>query len=98
MAHSPITSADSEALCLQRSIVGCLLGTAVGDALGLPVEALSRGRQQKLYPKIDGHRFVFGHGMISDDTEHCCMTAQALIVSAGDAAVFSPRPSLKLRW
>jgi len=98
MAHSPITSADSEALCLQRSIVGCLLGTAVGDALGLPVEALSRRRQHRLYQKIEGHRFVFGHGMISDDTEHSCMAAQALIVSAGDPVVFARSFTWKLRW
>jgi len=98
MTHSPITSADSEALCLQRSIVGWLLGTAVGDALGLPMEALSRRRQQRLYPKTEDHRFVFGHGMISDDTEHSCMAAQALIVSAGNPVVFARSFAWKLRW
>src|SRR5258708_1528943 len=98
MTQSPITSADSETFRLQRSIIGCLLGTAVGDALGLPVEALSRRRQQKLYPKIEGHRFVLGHGMVSDDTEHSCMAAQALIVSAGDPAIFARSFAWKLRW
>lgn len=94
------SSADigREVVQRQHSIIGCLLGTAVGDALGLPVEALSRRRQQRLYPKIEGHRFLFGHGMISDDTEHSCMTAQALIVSAGDPAIFGRRFAWKLRW
>ncbi|HEV2988506.1 MAG TPA: ADP-ribosylglycohydrolase family protein [Candidatus Angelobacter sp.] len=82
----------------RRSIVGCLLGCAVGDALGLPYEALSRKRQLKLYPEISGHRFIFGRGMISDDTEHICMAAQALIVSAGDPEQFSTSFTRRLRW
>lgn len=82
----------------RRGIIGCLLGTAVGDALGLPCEALSFKRQQKLYPEIDGHHFIFGRGMISDDTEHSCMTAQALIVSAGEPGRFSQNFAWRLRW
>jgi ADP-ribosyl-[dinitrogen reductase] hydrolase len=81
----------------QNSIIGCLLGTAVGDALGLPYEAISRQRQKKLYPEITSHRFVFGRGMISDDTEHSCITAQALLVSAGDPVAFSRSLSWRLR-
>jgi ADP-ribosyl-[dinitrogen reductase] hydrolase len=82
----------------RRGIIGCLLGAAVGDALGLPCEALSPNRQQKLYPEIDGHHFIFEHGMISDDTEHSCMTAQALIVSAGEPDRFSQSFARRLRW
>lgn len=70
------------------AIVGCLLGTAVGDALGLPYEGLTRDRQRVLYPVIDRHQLVFGKGMISDDTEHTCFVAQALIASAGNVDKF----------
>jgi ADP-ribosylglycohydrolase len=79
-------------------ILGCLLGTAVGDALGLPYEALSRKRQQKLYPQLGGHHFIFRRGMISDDTEHSCMTAQALIVSGGEPSRFCHSLAWRLRW
>lgn len=82
----------------QRSIIGCLLGCAVGDALGLPCEALSRKRQQKLFGEINGHRFIFGHGMISDDTEHSCMVAQSLIVAACDPDLFARNFARRLRW
>jgi ADP-ribosyl-[dinitrogen reductase] hydrolase len=82
----------------QQSIVGCLLGTVVGDALGLPCEALSRGRQQKLYPEISGHQFIFGHGMVSDDSEHTCMVAQTLLVSAGDPTTFASSLARRLRF
>ena len=56
-------------------IAGVLLGTAVGDALGLPREGISR-RIFILPPPR--HQFLFGHGMVSDDTEHACMVGQAL--------------------
>ena len=63
------------------SLIGSLLGTAVGDALGLPYEGLTPQRATKLLGKPERHRFLFGHGMISDDTEHSCMVAQALIIA-----------------
>jgi ADP-ribosylglycohydrolase len=79
---------QSEANEREAAIVGCLLGTAVGDSMGLPSEGLSKRRQRRRYPHINGHRFLFGRGMISDDTEHACMVAQSLITSAGDVQAF----------
>jgi hypothetical protein len=49
---------------------GTLLGTAVGDAIGLPFEGLSRRRVQRLLREPLGHQLFFGRGMVSDDTEH----------------------------
>jgi len=72
----------------QTHIVGCILGTAVGDAIGLPYEGLSRHRAAKLFGQPERHRFFFGHGMISDDTEQTCMVAQSLIASGGDVDSF----------
>src|ERR1700677_980774 len=81
----------------QESIVGCLFGMAVGDALGLPRESLSPRRANRLFGPIERHQFLFGHGMFSDDTEHACMTAQALLVSAGDPEQFLRALSWRLR-
>lgn len=65
------------------SLAGCLLGTAVGDALGLPYEGLSPRRRARLFPKMDRyHLLPFGRGMCSDDTEHTIMVAKALIETA----------------
>ena len=67
----------------ERAIIGCLLGTAVGDALGLACEGLSRRRQLKLFPDLAGYKLLpHGKGMCSDDTEHTCMVAQSLIETA----------------
>lgn len=56
-------------MTIQQRVAGLLLGGAVGDSLGLPMEGLSRSRQQKWWPGALRHRFLLGRGMISDDTE-----------------------------
>src|SRR4051794_5884011 len=79
-------------------LTGALLGTAVGDALGLPREGLSRRRAQRLYGKGPiRHRFVLGRGMLSDDTEHACMTAQALLAAPEDEMRFARSLAWRLR-
>lgn len=80
------------------SIIGCLLGTAVGDAMGLPCEGLSKRRQLRFYPRLNQHHFLFGRGMVSDDTENTCMVAQALIVSKGDVQLFTKDLAWRLRF
>ncbi|HLV80345.1 MAG TPA: ADP-ribosylglycohydrolase family protein [Chthonomonadaceae bacterium] len=67
------------------SVAGCLLGTAVGDAIGLSYEGLTPGRQRKLFPHVERYHLLFGRGMVSDDTEHTCMVAQALIARSHSA-------------
>ncbi len=69
---------------------GVILGTAAGDALGLPREGLSAQRARALFgdPPLR-HRFLLGHGMISDDTEHTCLLAQALLRQPDDADRFA---------
>lgn len=81
----------------ERAVVGCLLGTAVGDALGLPGENLSPRRLERLYGHLDSYRFLFGRGMCSDDTEHACMVAQALLASKGGLPAFTRSLAWRLR-
>jgi ADP-ribosylglycohydrolase len=83
-------------MSLEDAIVGCLLGTAVGDAVGLWCEGMSPRRQRRFHAQV-GHHFLFGRGMTSDDTEHACMLAQALIVSAGDERRFLKSLGRRLR-
>lgn len=79
-------------------LAGLLLGGAVGDSLGLPGEGISPQRQRKLWPGDLRHRFLFGRGMISDDTEHAFMTAQAMLEAGGDVERFRRSLAWKLRW
>ena len=79
-------------------IIGCILGTAVGDALRLPYEGVSSKRAPRLLGPPDRYRFFFRRGMISDDTEHTCMFAQSLIEANGDVDLFARRFATRLRW
>lgn len=81
-----------------EALEGAILGCAVGDALGLPYEGLSRLRGVRLLGPPDHHRFFFGRGMVSDDTEHTCMVAQALCAAPADPDAFARHLARRLRW
>lgn len=80
------------------AIRGCLIGAAVGDALGLPAEGLSPQRIARLWKGEWRMRLVRGRGMVSDDTEHTYAVAEALSVANGDAERFRRVLAGKLRW
>lgn len=71
---------------MKNRLAGIILGTAVGDALGLPAEGISRKRMYRMFSGPWRHRFLFGHGMVSDDTEHTFFVAQSLLAQPRDAA------------
>lgn len=81
----------------QDNLRAVLLGTAAGDALGLPAEGLSPETIHRRWKGLWKMRLVFGRGMISDDTEHAVMTAQALSNSKGDPLVFQRGLARRLR-
>jgi len=76
---------------------GLLLGCAVGDALGLPAEGLSPERIKRLWGSEWRHRFIFGRGMISDDTEHTIFVAQSILAHPNDSQRFQHALANKLR-
>lgn len=82
----------------KSQLLGCIIGTAVGDALGLPYENVSRQRAPRLLGAPDRHRLVGRYGMFSDDTEHTCMVAQALIASNLNCEAFTQNLGRRLRW
>ncbi len=82
----------------QDHIIGCLLGTALGDAIGLPYEGLSPQRAAKLLGPPERHRFFCGRGMVSDDTEHTCMVALSLIEAGQDVEAFKKSLAKRFRW
>jgi len=73
---------------LRTALTGCLLGGAVGDALGLSYEGLSRVRGTRLFPAVEHYHFLGRKGCCSDDTEHACLTAQALLETTAYTPAF----------
>jgi ADP-ribosyl-[dinitrogen reductase] hydrolase len=65
-------------------VVGVLLGTAIGDALGLPLEGLSARAIARRFGRIDRYRLLGPWGFVSDDTALTALAAQSLLVAGGD--------------
>ena len=63
---------------LRDRVAGTLLGTALGDALGLPCEGLSANRIARRFGKLDRFRLLGRTGYVSDDTEQSALVAQSL--------------------
>jgi ADP-ribosyl-[dinitrogen reductase] hydrolase len=82
----------------QEALAGTLLGTLVGDALGLPREGLSRGQAALRFGHGPLHYQLFlGRGLGSDDTEHACMVGQALLAQPTEASAFARNLGWRLR-
>lgn len=77
---------------------GLILGTAVGDALGLPAEGFRPETIRRLGWSKWKHRFIFGKGMVSDDTEHTVFVAQSLICHRDNPKKFKSCLAWKFRW
>lgn len=60
-------------------IAGLLLGTALGDALGLPLEGLSAAIIRKRFPDLEAFHLIGQRGFVSDDTEQSALVAEALL-------------------
>jgi len=86
-------------------VVGCLVGGAVGDALGAPVEFLSAAEIAKRFGEkgITGYEPAYGRrGAITDDTQLTLFTAEGLMRARGRAGETAGAPDeihrAYLRW
>ena len=70
---------------IYQKIIYC---TAIGDALGLSFEGMSRKRIAKFNKALDRYYLILNKGMVSDDTDHTFILASALSQSNGDIKVF----------
>ncbi|MGH3727305.1 MAG: ADP-ribosylglycohydrolase family protein [Micromonosporaceae bacterium] len=81
----------SDALRLDRA-QGCLVGVALGDAMGMPGELWPRAQVKahfgwidRFLPGPDGHFVVdgFAAGQVTDDTQQTLMLAEAILSAGG---------------
>jgi ADP-ribosyl-[dinitrogen reductase] hydrolase len=59
-------------------LTGVLLGTALGDALGLACEGMSAKRIARRFGRLDRYHLLGRTGYVSDDTEQSALVAQSL--------------------
>ncbi len=97
-AHNHADSHAPSPQATQQQILGCLWGLALGDAVGLPREGITPQRATRLFGGGPLEHGLLGrYGMISDDTEHHCMTAQAWLAAQGDPKRFGRSLAWRLR-
>ena len=83
---------------LVDALQGCVLGTAVGDSVGLPFENLSQRSVAKLMRRPLEQSLLFGKGVVSDDTEHTVMVLLSLLEAGRDAVRFRTCLAKRFRW
>lgn len=71
---------------MPRSIEGALLGCAVADALGLPMEGMKPTTIARRFGDLDRFHLLGRIGFVSDDTEQTALVAEALAVGGVDEA------------
>lgn len=79
--------AEPATVTLQERLVGCLLGTAVGDALGLLIEGLNAETIARRFGRVDRFRLLGATGFVSDDAEQAALIAQTLVRHPADPEV-----------
>ncbi|MBI5208396.1 MAG: ADP-ribosylglycohydrolase family protein [Elusimicrobia bacterium] len=68
----------------ESRLAGALLGTALGDALGLPAERLPAETVARRFGRMDRFHLLGRMGFVSDDTEQAALVAQSLALHPAD--------------
>lgn len=71
---------------LEDRVAGALLGTALGDALGLPCEGMRPRTIVRRFGLVDRFHLLGRTGFVSDDTEQTALLAQSLTTSDFEVA------------
>src|SRR4051812_43507445 len=85
MNTRPASASDPGSLPCDDRLAGVLLGTALGDALGLPAEGMSAAAIARRFGRVNRFRLLDGTGYVSDDAEHSALVAESLIAHPEDA-------------
>lgn len=75
-----------------------ILGTAIGDSMGLPAENLSSRAVRRRWKGRWKQQFLFRYGMVTDDTEHTIWVVRSLMEAPDNAEKFQKRLASRLRW
>ena len=82
MRSATILDQDIQAK-LENKFIGCLLGGAVGDALGFTSENMSRQRIQAKYSRLTDYKIKPNWAYYTDDTQLSIVLAETLLANGG---------------
>ena len=83
----------------EKSIEGLLLGTSIGDALGLGRAGLSRSSTLRIMGRGPiNYCLIPGVGIVSSDTHRMLMTLQAILRSRSQMEMFRRNFAMRLRF
>ena len=74
---------QSEQARLEDKFIGCLLGGAVGDALGFTTENMSRKRIQAKFSRLTDYKVKPSWAYYTDDTQLTIALAETLVANNG---------------
>jgi len=76
---------ESKEPSIRDRFIGCLLGTAIGDALGMPVEGWSAEAIRRRYGTLadfqPSPQYQLGAGQFTDDTKMMLMHAESIVTT-----------------
>ncbi len=82
-----MTASNTDTISIEDRFIGCLLGLAVGDAVGAAVEFKPRGSFTPITDMVGGGPWSLSPGQWTDDTSMALCLAESLITCNGfDAA------------
>ena len=82
----------------KEKIYGCLLGGAIGDALGYPVEFMSHSKILETYGGVGINDLEKGKAFISDDTQMTLFTAEGILLTTSKEKLVDNIYLAYLRW
>ena len=85
---------QDDILSTVRAVRGALLGTALGDALGLPFEGLTATEVARYGKRLDRFMLAGSTGFVSDDTEQSALLLESVLAARGDVREATRR----FRW
>lgn len=84
---------------MEKKLSQVIWGTLIGDSIGLPMEGLKPHKIEQLgWTSPLKHRFLFGRGMWSDDTDHTLHLIDAALKADGDPILFKRLFSRRLKF
>lgn len=81
----------------EKALIGSLVGTAIGEALGLPYAGMTKADVKNAFRPVGAHHMLMGKGLSSGNTDQAIMSYQALTSSGSNSTLFKDEIATRIR-